>query len=453
MLGLRLWGVTGAPLRKGSSLMEDNATPLAALVPADSLSTETKFQLVQEIQRKISTSLDLEEVLSLIIDTVKSFVQYDSAAIYILETNGRDRRIRAHVHRGYNTAPMERLLKIGEGFVGWVVEKGGAVIIPDVREDTRYVRANDLSLSEIVAPIVSNHRIIGAFNLESETLNAYKSTDLEVLTFFSSTVAISIEKALLHQERLEKRRLDSELAVARQVQRSLLPERDPEIPGFDISGVTVPCEEISGDYYDFIPFPNHQLGIVIADVSGKGVPAALIMASFRASLRAQVRNDFAIRDILRKVNYLLWESIAGYQYVTAIYGVLDPHSRRLSFADAGHNPMLLLHADGTVEEVSCGNTVLGIFEDRQYEECFRTLHPGDILVLYTDGVTEASRDGVEFGTAGIVDTIRKLKALPARNIARGLYAEVKEYSGQSVLDDDLTVVVIKVDEESGGSHR
>lgn len=417
-------------------------------IPADNLSTETKFQLVQEITRKISTSLDLDEVLSLIIDTVRSFVPYDSAAIYILETNGRDSRIRAHVHRGYDMSSMERLLKMGEGFVGWVVENGGGVIIPDVRTDTRYVRANALSLSEIVAPIIANQRIIGAFNLESQALDTYKAADLEVLTFFASTVAISIEKALLHQERLEKRRLDSELAVARQVQRSLLPDRDPDIPGFDISGITVPCEEISGDYYDFIAFPNHQLGIALADVSGKGVPAALIMASFRASLRAQVRNDFALRDIMRKVNYLLWESIASYQYVTGIYGVLDPYSRRLSFSDAGHNPMIILHKDGTYEEASCGNTVLGIFEDRDYSECFRVLNPGDLLALYTDGVTEANRDGVEFGIPGIIATLRKLRHLPSRDIARGLYADVMEYSGQTVLDDDLTVVIIKALEEA-----
>ncbi len=429
-------------------MAEQGLVPVSS-VPADNLSTETKFQLVQEITRKISTSLDLDEVLSLIIDTVRSFVPYDSAAIYILETNGRDRRIRAHVHRGYDTASMDRLLMMGEGFVGWVVQNGGAVIIPDVRNDTRYVRANELSLSEIVAPIIANHRIIGAFNLESQALDAYKAADLEILTFFASTVAISIEKALLHQERLEKRRLDSELAVARQVQRSLLPDRDPDIPGFDISGITVPCEEVSGDYYDFIPFPNHQLGIALADVSGKGVPAALIMASFRASLRAQVRNDFALRDIMRKVNYLLWESIQSYQYVTGIYGVLDPHSRRLSFADAGHNPMITLHDDGTYEEASCGNTVLGIFEDRDYSECFRVLKPGDVVALYTDGVTEANREGVEFGIPGIVATLRKLRRLPARDIARGLYAEVKDYSGQSVLDDDLTVVIIKaLNEES-----
>jgi sigma-B regulation protein RsbU (phosphoserine phosphatase) len=423
--------------------MSESAAQLTALIPPDNLSTETKFHLLQEITRKISGSLDLDEVLSLIIDSVKSFVPYDSAAIYVLETNGRDRRIRANVHRGYDAEPIERLLKIGEGFVGWVIQHGSGIIISDVRNDTRYIRANEFSLSEIVVPIVANNRIIGAFNLESQKLDAYNATDLEVLTFFATTAAISIEKALLHQERLEKRRLESELAVARQVQRSLLPDRDPQIDGFDISGLTVSCEEVSGDYYDFIEFPNHQLGVAIADVSGKGIPAALIMASFRASLRAQARNEFAIRNILRKVNYLLWESIASHQYVTAIYGVLDPHSGRFSFGDAGHNPLIIMRSDGSYTENSCGNIVLGIFEEREYKECYRRLRQGDLVALYTDGVTEATRDGVEFGVSGFIETLRKLRNRPARDIARGVYATIKEYTGKTVLDDDMTVVIIK----------
>jgi phosphoserine phosphatase RsbU/P len=178
-------------------------------------------------------------------------------------------------------------------------------------------------------------------------------------------------------------------------------------------------------------------------VSGKGIPAALIMASFRASLRAQARNEFAIRNILRKVNYLLWESIASHQYVTAIYGVLDPHSGRFSFGDAGHNPLIVMRSDGSYTENSCGNIVLGIFEEREYKECYRRLRQGDLVALYTDGVTEATRDGVEFGVSGFIETLRKLRNRPARDIARGVYATIKEYTGKTVLDDDMTVVIIK----------
>ncbi len=415
----------------------------AAPAPAEALSFETKFRLLLEITRAISASLDLEETLSLIIDSIKSFIPYDTAAIYVLETNGRDRRIRATVYRGYDEASMERLLRLGEGFVGWVVQSGGAIVIPDVRNDQRYISSDPLTMSEIVVPIIANNRIIGALNLESRSLDAYKAADLEALTLFASTAAISIEKALLHQERLEKRRLESELAIARQVQRSLLPNKDPDAEGFDIAGLTVPNEAVGGDYYDFIPFPNRQLGIAIADVSGKGIPAALIMATFRACLRAQVRNDFSIRVILRKVNYLLWESLDSPQYVTAIYGVLDPASRRLSYGDAGHNPALLIRADGSYEELSCGNTVLGLFEDRKYTECYCTMQPGDIVALYTDGVTEAGGNGEEFGIARLVETIQRHRNAPAQAIVRAIYDETRAFASPAPLGDDLTIVIIK----------
>lgn len=421
----------------------DTDPPPAADASPEALSFETKFRLLLDITRTISRSLDLDETLSLIIDSVKSFVPYDAAAIYVLETNGRDRRIRATVHRGYDEASMERLLRLGEGFVGWVVQSGGAIVIPDVRNDHRYISSDPLTMSEIVVPIIANNRIIGALNLESRTLDAYKAADLEVLTLFASAAAISIEKAILHQERLEKRRLESELAIARQVQRSLLPDRAPTVEGFDIAGLTVPNEAVGGDYYDFIPFPNQQLGVAIADVSGKGIPAALIMATFRASLRAQVRNDFSIRVILRKVNYLLWESLDSSQYVTAIYGVLDPVSRRFSYGDAGHNPALLMHADGTYEELTCGNTVLGLFEDRKYIECYCNLQPGDVVVLYTDGVTEAGQDGEEFGLARLVDTIRRHRQAAAHELAQTIYQKARAFASPAPLGDDLTVVVIK----------
>ncbi|MBX7222491.1 MAG: SpoIIE family protein phosphatase [Blastocatellia bacterium] len=413
-----------------------------------SLTPEAKFQVIHAITNKISTSLDAAEILNLIIEAVHAFVPYDVAAIYIIEPNTDGKRIRAQVERGYDQQFFDNLrLKVGEGLVGWVVQNGRGVIIPDVTKDRRYVKANSQTRSEIVAPIRANHRVIGAFNLESHEVNAYTAADLEILTFFAETVAISIEKAFLHQERLEKKRLESELTIARQVQLSLLPDRDPVVPGFDISGANFSSEQVSGDYFDFIPFANQQLGITIADISGKGIPSALIMASFRAFLRAQVRNDFAVRNVFRKVNYLLWESVTGPQYVTAIYGVLDPFSRRFTFADAGHNPMLLIRQDDTYQEISCGNTVLGLFEDREYKECVRKLKPGEILVLYTDGATEAKRDEIELGVDGLVGLIRPARELPAREIVQAVFDGVRAFSQQTVLDDDLTVVVVKALEE------
>src|SRR5215468_6591010 len=215
----------------------------------------------------------------------------------------------------------------------------------------------------MVAPIISNSEVIGVFDLESDELDAYSDDDLQVLMLLASQVAIIIEKVMLHEQLIEKKRLEGELAVARQVQLELLPPNDPTLSGFDISGYNFPTEEVSGDYYDWVRIFDDQIGIVIADVAGKGVPAALLMAFLRASLRAATHIGYATHISMAKVNYLLWESIERNQFVTAFYGILDATNRTLTYSNAGHNPPLLLEADGTARFQERGGVPLGMFRD------------------------------------------------------------------------------------------
>src|SRR5919199_326694 len=197
---------------------------------------------------------------------------------------------------------------------GSVALSATPVISPDVRTDPVYINARDRTRSEMVAPIISNDEVIGVFDLESDELNAYSDDDLEVLMMLASQVAIIIEKVMLHEQLIEKKRLEGQLEVARQVQLELLPPKDPELPGYDISAYNFPTEEVSGDYYDWVPIYEDQIGFVVADVSGKGVPAALLMAFLRASLRAASHIGYAPHISMSKVNYLLWESIERHQF-------------------------------------------------------------------------------------------------------------------------------------------
>src|SRR5262249_54305898 len=212
-------------------------------------------------------------------------------------------------------------LKLGEGLIGHVALSGEPIISPDVRNDPLYFNARNQTRSEMVAPVISNDEVIGVFDLESDELNAYSEDDLEVLMMLASQVAIIIEKVMLHEQLIEKKRLEGQLEVARQVQLELLPWRDPELPGYDISAYNFPTGEVSGDYYDWVKIYEDQIGIVIADVAGKGVPAALLMAFLRASLRAATHIGYATHISMAKVNYLLWESVESNQFVTAFYGI------------------------------------------------------------------------------------------------------------------------------------
>jgi sigma-B regulation protein RsbU (phosphoserine phosphatase) len=420
--------------------------------PAAALTVTQKLRLLLEITRKISRSLNLEEVLAQVMDTLDSLLPYDAAGIYIIRrdphtTDGGSTALVFHAEavRGYDIEEMMELrLKLGEGLIGWVAQKGEGVVVPDVRADARYVNARRETQSEVVAPIISNDEVIGVFDLESDELNAYTEDDAQLLMLLASQVAIIVEKAMLHEQLVEKKRLEAQLEVARQVQLALLPESDPVMDGFDISAYNFSTEEVSGDYYDFVkPYEDH-LGLVIADVSGKGVPASLLMAFLRASLRAAIHTGYAPNVAAAKVNYLLWESIEPHQFVTAFYGMLDATNRTLAFVNAGHNPLLILNGDDTSRFIERGGLPLGLFKDTRYYEYYLPIDSGQVLVLYTDGATEATNpDGEEFGRDRLVTAVRESRQRPARDMIDYIYNVIYEWSGGHGAGDDVTFVVIK----------
>lgn len=418
------------------------------------LSVTDKLRLLLDITKKISRSLDLEEVLNLVMDTLGSLIPYNAAGIYIIDkTNFAKadsqsppvKAFRTETVRGYDIEDLTELgLKMGEGIIGHVAQTGEPVISPDVRRDPRYVNAREETRSEMVAPIITNDEVIGVFDLESDQLNAYTFDDLQVLLLLASQVATIIEKVMLHEQLIEKKRLQGQLEVARQVQLQLLPARDPQLKGFDISAYNYPTEEVSGDYYDWVRIYEDQIGIVVADVSGKGVPAALLMAFLRASLRAAIHIGYAPHISMAKVNYLLWESIERNQFVTAFYAVLDASNRTLAYTNAGHNPPLLLDANGDAHFIERGGLPLGMFKDTRYYEYYLPIEPGQTLVLYTDGVTEATnREGVEYGREQLERTARAGHHLSARELISFIHDDVLAWTNGQGANDDITFVIIK----------
>jgi sigma-B regulation protein RsbU (phosphoserine phosphatase) len=430
--------------------MPETIQPVAA-----GLSVVDKLRMLLDITKTISRSLDLDEVLGLVMDTLDSLIPYDAAGIYLVKCSrpfpewegGVDETCVFHTQavRGYDIADLQELsLKMGEGLVGHVALGGKPFISPDVRNEPRYINARARTRSEVVAPIISNDEVIGVFDLESDELNAYANDDLEILMLLSSQVAIIIEKVMLHEQLIEKQRLQTQLEIARQVQLQLLPPKDPELEGFDISAYNFPTEEVSGDYYDWVRLFDDQIGIVIADVSGKGVPAALLMAFLRASLRAAAHIGYAPHVSMSKVNYLLWESIERNQFVTGFYGILDATNRTLAYSNAGHNPPVLIDVDGSAHFEERGGVPLGMFRDSRYYEYYATIDSGQLLVLYTDGVTEAmNAAGEEYGRDRLVDAARRSRHLRAREMIDFIHREVIDWTEGLGATDDVTFFIIK----------
>ncbi len=413
------------------------------------LSTVDKLRMLHEITKTISRSLDLDEVLNLVMDTLDSLIPYDAAGIYLIEfgTEEEDPYVfKSKAIRGYKISfeLIEPRLRMGEGFLGDVAQSGRPIISPDVSKDDRYFPAREQTRSEMVAPIVSNDKVIGVFDLESDTLGAYSEDDLAVLQMLTSQVAIIIEKVRLHEQVVEQKRIQAQLEIAREVQLELLPSADPDTENFDVSAYVFPTEQVSGDYYDWVRVFDDQICVVVADAVGKGIPAALLMAFLRASLRSCAQIGYAPHIALSKVNSLLRDSIEDNKFITAIYGILDSTNKTFVFSNAGHNPPLLIGANGKYRYIEYGDMALGMFDDLHYHQHFIRFEPGQTMVIYTDGITEAANpNGEEYGQERLAKQVLDGIALPAKQLIKHIRKGVDDFTERRFLDDDGTIFIIK----------
>lgn len=405
-------------------------------------------QSLLEASRAISSSLDLDEVLYKILDALNRVLPYDAGGIFLVGSDGQVERI---ADRGFGSeirdvcgpSPLEK--KANRGLVGWVAQNGQPLIVRDVTKDDRYQPAREQTQSEMVVPIFAGDRLVGVFNIERDITNGFFEADLDLVTAFAQHAGMAIERARDHATVLEQRRIKGELEVAQHIQQTFLPDDNPRIPGFDIAGLNIPSAEVGGDYYDFINIIDGQIGIAIADVAGKGVPAALIMATFRASLIAEIRNNYALRSIMQKVNRLLCERNEKSRFVTAIYGVLDVRNRIFTFSNAGHNPGILRRADGTVMMLKEGGTALGLFENSTFEERAIGLLPGDLIFLYTDGVTDViGFDGEMFEMTRLLDVVNANYGRSAEEMVAAVRDAVNSYSDPEQPRDDITMLAVRI---------
>jgi sigma-B regulation protein RsbU (phosphoserine phosphatase) len=399
-----------------------------------------------EAVRKVSSSLDMDEVLETIFNSLKELIDYSAAVVCVADPKtGAVHELKA---RGYPPMSIgEDFLASGSGIIGWVLKHGREQIVNDVKRDARYVKARAETRSEIAAPMIrADGQVIGVINLEADWINGYDARDLELLTMFASLAASSVDHTLLYSEVKRQRRVESELELARKVVESLLPRAFPLVEGFDIYGMTMPVREVGGDYFDFIDSITYRLGVLVSDVSGKGLAAALIMVTFRAYIHATVINELAMRVVMARVNQLIYDTTEGDRFITTFYGLIDPEHRRLLYINAGHNPPLLLRADGSRQLLEDSGFPLGVFENSRYSESVVDFRRGDILVLYTDGVTEASDEADEnFGLERLEQVVRAAADLRAHEICQAVTAAVRDYSSAiGGPEDDLTVAVIKV---------
>lgn len=276
----------------------------------------------------------------------------------------------------------------------------------------------------------------------------FTARDLKLGDVLASQAAIAIENSILHRSRLEEEqarfRIEEEMRLAREIQANLLPLVAPSLPGYDIACRSVPARSVGGDYYDFIPVEDGRIALCVADVSGKGIPAALLMANLQATIRSQTLAGVSPAECARRANRLLYRSTDMGRFATCFYGMLDVGSGRLTYSNAGHEYPLILRPDGEEAALTAGGAVLGAFDDQSYEEGSVTLEPGEVLVAYSDGITDSfDRQARPFGIAGLRAVLARTRKGSAAEILEEVLAAATAHAGSDSRWDDMTLVVVR----------
>jgi len=397
------------------------------------------LQKLQKAAQKITSILDLDQLIDNIVNDVARSFGCVEAGIYLHDEEHCE-MVLAGVH-GCSVNHKGHRLKIGkEGMVGYVASTGQMRYAPDVRKDAYYIGCEHATLSEVVIPLHVGEQLVGAFTASHPELDAFPRQQLRILQALCDHVAVAVHNARRFQsERAERETMSLEAQEARLMQQALLPKSSPYIPGFVISGLSVPVSAVGGDWYDFISFPDGRWGLVLADVSGKGTAAALLMSATRGMLRSLAEACRGPGEVLTKLNSLLVEDFPAGRFVTLIYAVLDPATRIVTFANAGHLHPLFLDDNGAQFLDTERGLPLGL-SCGDYSETTVALSPGSRLVFYSDGITEAvDGDEQEYG----LDRLAEHSATVGAS-AVSIVDDVRAFANGSGVRDDATVVFVGV---------
>ena len=415
-----------------------------------------EMQLRQRIQEltalfNISAMLTgtrgLQQILDRITRGVADALRVKSCSVRLLDEH-RDELVIKSVYGLSEHYLKKGPVTIGMSPIDRVALAGKMVYIADMAKDERVIYPEEARsegiVSSLVVGMIFKDRPIGVLRVYTAQEHVFSEFETKLLQSIASQAAVAIENARLQEESIEMDRLEQQVQIAAEVQRRMMPRQPPKIGRLDIAALYVPCFELGGDFYDFIPLGDHSLGLTVADVVGKGLPASLLMASIRAAMRAQADNVYDLDEIITRVNKSMSLDMRSNEFITLWYGVLDYKSLQLTYSSAGHEPALLIR-DGKMRELNVGGMVIGVDPDQKYDKDVVQLQKGDVLWIYTDGVPDAMNyAGEKFGKPRMREALLKYLHEPAEQICRQMLWETRRFVGLNRRTDDTTIVVVKV---------
>jgi len=425
------------------------ASRMAAGIENAQLYTRTTKQakillLLNEIARELTSILNLDELLGRIAELLRRLIDFQMFSILLLDSSGEKLQHRFSLRFNENVH-VKQEIPLGHGVVGYAAETRKAILVPDVRKEPRYIVLNPETRSELAVPLIYKDKVIGVLDLEHTRRGFFSDDHRRTVMTLAAQVAIAIENARLYEEiARQERRLERDLALARELQMRLLPQTLPKVAHLELAAKFSPARAIGGDLYDFIPYSLSRLGIVIGDVSGKGAPAAIYAALVSGILRSHAPIEPGPAEMLSAVNLSLAERRIEAQFVSLIYAVWDDEHRTLLVANSGL-PRPVYQHDGKNEVIEATGLPLGLFDDADYDEFRFQMKPGDMFVFFSDGILDArNRKGELFGRGRVEKIIAECSAHSADCVVDTLFKAAAEHSAGVETFDDQTVVAIKV---------
>ncbi|MDD3641938.1 MAG: SpoIIE family protein phosphatase [Candidatus Krumholzibacteria bacterium] len=406
-----------------------------------------ELSIINDISTAINSTLSLEKIIELIVQKCIKHLKVQQGTVTLLESGGSENQFRTIMRKADQTTGYMPL-HLDTQISGWMLVNKKPLVIDDLESDDRFRTFDsdgNLFRTLLSVPLFLKGRIIGSINVfNKHGGEPFADADKRLLSIIATQSAQVIENARLYEEEQSLMRMREELEIAYNIQTSLLPQEPPAIDGYDIAGRSIPAASVGGDYFDLIRLCDGRLFFCLGDISGKGMPAALLMSNMLATLRGQDLDGSSPSKILERSNHQMYRSTDPERFSTLLLGILDPGEHMIRYGNAGHNLPILVRGDGAVERLTTGDLVLGALDEITFHEDTVSIGPGDTLLIFSDGISEAINvEDEEFGEERICGLIADHRNGSAQRLVEEIVIAVGAHAGKMPQRDDVTMVVIK----------
>ncbi|MBM4168414.1 MAG: GAF domain-containing protein [Ignavibacteria bacterium] len=406
-----------------------------------------RLESLVDASQLLRSTLQLDKLLKVILELALKNLNAARGTIYLIDEVKRE--LWSKVLKGREL--VEIRLPLGTGIAGTVAKTGKTINLKDAWKDKRFfsgfdIRSGFQTKTMLCMPMKNRkNKIIGVFQIINKSRGAFNLEDELFLEAFSEHASLAIENAFLHRAMVEKEVVEREIKIAATIQQRLLPKDLPSVDRYQFEAVALPCKAIGGDYYDVIEIEDGEYVLVIADVSGKGIPAALLVSTLHAALHAYIRTSISLSDLVEKLNESVFRDTPTEQYITFFVSVLNTKRNAFMYVNAGHNPPYMISRGGKEAiQLNVGGVPLGMFAKAEYETGTVELHPGDNICLYTDGVTEAfSPSSEEYGERRFLRCLTVSKDLPLPELKDAILRDIAAFTKSEPQSDDLTLLLLR----------